>query len=435
MDQSTAAAPRRRLYYGWVVVGVAFVTLALAVNARTAFSLLFPPILDDFGWDRGTTAAAFSIGFIASTGFAPFIGMLMDRYGPRFVIPLASVIVATGFATATVISTPLGLYLTLGLLATGGAIALSYVGHSMFLPLWFVRRRGLAVGIAFSGVGIGAVVILPAIQVLIEQQGWRTTCLILAVVIVAVLVPLNTLFQRRHPADLGLNPDGVENAPSGQPQRNYDALILDKDWAATDWTLKKAIRTARFWWIFAGYFCGLYAWYAIQVHQTKFLIELGFDTKEAAFALGLVALAGVPGQIAIGALSDRFGREIAWTVSLLGFTACYALLLGLAARPSPVLLYAMVTMQGLLGYGVAALYGIIPSDIFTGPRFATIFSVATLGGNIGAGTGSWITGLIHDWQGSYVSGFWLAIILSLISIFCIWQASPRKIRRVPGSRA
>ena len=92
---------RLPFFYGWIVVAVAFVTMGIGVNARTAFSLLFPPLLADFGWDRGVTAAAFSIGFMASTIYAPFSGMLMDRFGPRYVVSFGVLLVSAGMATAT----------------------------------------------------------------------------------------------------------------------------------------------------------------------------------------------------------------------------------------------------------------------------------------------------------------------------------------------
>src|SRR5204863_2604516 len=88
------------LFYGWVIVGVAFVTMAIGVNARTAFSLLFPPIVDEFGWDRGATAAAFSFGFILAAVLSPLLGRWMDRFGPRVVIEAGVACVALGLFAA-----------------------------------------------------------------------------------------------------------------------------------------------------------------------------------------------------------------------------------------------------------------------------------------------------------------------------------------------
>ncbi|MBT7746995.1 MAG: MFS transporter, partial [Alphaproteobacteria bacterium] len=107
---------RLPFYYGWVVIAVAFVTMAIGVNARTSFSLLFPAIVDEFGWDRGTTAAIFSIGFMVSTGMTPLLGQLMDRYGPRLTIPLGAVFVSAGMYTATLSSEIWHFYLSLGVM-------------------------------------------------------------------------------------------------------------------------------------------------------------------------------------------------------------------------------------------------------------------------------------------------------------------------------
>src|SRR5207244_725531 len=134
--------------------------------------------------------------------------------------------------------------------------------------------------------------------------------------------------------DLGLEPDG-DDTPPGSPAANRTANVVDLAWAAVDWTLGRAMRTARFWWIMVGYFCGLFAWYAVQVHQTKYLVEIGFSPTDAAWALGVVSLAGIPGQIALGHLSDRIGREWVCTVGSLGFALCYLALLVLRHRPPP----------------------------------------------------------------------------------------------------
>ena len=133
------------------------------------------------------------------------------------------------------------------------------------------------------------------------------------------------------------------------------------------------MRTAPFWWIALGYFAILYAWYAVQVHQTKYLIEIGVSPMEAAWALGIVSLAGVPGQIIFGHASDRIGREWAWTIGCAGFAICYAALLALQAGTTPVLLYGMILAQGFLGYSATAVLGPIVQEIYEGPHFGAIF--------------------------------------------------------------
>lgn len=269
---------RLPFFYGWVIVAVAFVTMGVGVNARTAFSLLFPPIVDEFGWAHGVTAGAFSFGFLVTAVASPFLGRLMDRRG----------------------------------------------------------------------------------------------------------------------------------------------------------TLARSIRTARFWWIAVGYLSGLYAWYAVQVHQTKYLVEIGFSASQAAWALGFVSLVAVPGQIALGHLSDRIGREWVWTVGNLGFVLCYLSLLVLRHAPTPTLLAFMVVVQGLLGYGLVSVIGAIPADVFQGAHYGTILGSLMTSAIVGGAAGPWATGVMYDASGSYTAPLAVAIGCSALSAATIWLAAPRKVRAFAG---
>src|SRR5581483_9747835 len=414
----TYSTPLARLpfFYGWVVVAVAFITLGIGTNTRTAFSLLFPPILAEFGWDRGQTAAAFSVGFIVATLYSPFLGMLMDRFGPRLVIPFSAVLMSIGMALATQISRPWHLHLTLGVLVGGGTLALSYMGHSLFLPHWFVRRRGLALGIAFAGVGVGSIILFPWIQHFISHSGWRNACWAMSAILLIVILPLNFFLQRRRPEDVGLAPDGLPTTDSTARARANADTIVDHEWVAKEWTPSLAMQTSRFWWLALTSMSSLYAWYSIQVHQTKYLNDIGFPSDVAAYALGLVGLTGSFGQISIGYLSDRIGREWAWTLSISGFALCYLLLLLMQHHPTPALLYCMVLSQGLLGYSMASVYGAVPAELFQGKHFGTISSMLSVAASLGAGIGPWVTGLLYDRTGSYNLAFWICIAMSLVAI-------------------
>jgi len=419
---------RLPFFYGWVVVAVAFVTMALGVNARTAFSLLFPPILAEFGWERGVTAGAFSFGFLVTAALSPFLGWLMDRRGPRLMMELGVMLMAAGLLLATLVREPWQLYASLGVLTGAGSVCLGYTGHSLFLPNWFVRRRGLAMSLAFTGVGVGSLA-FPWLQTLIDGAGWRSACWTLGILLLVVLAPLNLLVKAR-PQEIGLEPDGDQAAPTpGAPPRTN---VVDPAWVAIDWTLARALRRARFWWIALGYFCGLFAWYAVQVHQTKYLHDVGFDAGLAAWALGLVSIAAIPGQIVLGHLSDRIGREWVWTIGSLGFALCYLALLLLRPLPSPAVLYFMVVAQGALGYGLTSVMGAIPAEIFQGRQFGRIFGALMSLSILGGACGPWLTGVIFDLSGSYAPAFVVATGLCLVSIVAIWRAAPRRVRAVAG---
>lgn len=424
-------AHRLPFFYGWVIIAVAFVTMALSVTARTAFSLMFPPIVDEFGWDRGLAAGAFSFGFLVSAAISPVLGRLVDRRGPRFVIELGTLLTVAGLAGATLISTPWHLYVTLGLLVGIGANSMSYSVHSQFLPYWFVRNRALAIGLAFSGVGVGAILILPWLQAMILHEGWRTACWKLGLIALVVLVPINLLVAKS-PESLGLLPDGERHEAAGA-RKKRPSNIVDAKWAAVEWTVPRALRTGRFWWLALSYFAGGWIWYSVQIHQTKYLVEIGFDPMLAAYSLGVVAMAGIPGQIVLGALSDRIGREIVWSLSCLGYVICYGALLLLAETPSQPLMWIMVLSQGLLGYAIAAIMGPVVVEIFEGPRFGSIFSLLMVALIGGGAVGPLVTGVLHDWTGTYTIAFALGIAFSVICAVAVWIAAPRKVRVVAGS--
>jgi MFS family permease len=431
MPQPASRLARLPFYYGWVVIAVAFVTMAVGVNSRTAFSLLLPPILAEFGWSRAVVSGIFSAGFIASTLISPLTGMLMDRLGPRWLMPAGAIVASAGLTLATFATQAWHFYATLGAMSVSGSVVISYIGHSLFLPNWFVRRRGLAIGIAFSGVGVGSITLFPWLQSLIDDIGWRQACWALAGLLIVAVIPLNVLLQRKRPEELGLLPDG-DPSPREREAVLAPDNIVDPAWAAVEWTVARAMRTSRFWWLAFGFFCALFVWYAVQVHQTKILVEAGFDAGLAAYALGLVGLTGIAGQIGLGYFSDRAGREWAWTVSLVGFVLCYALLLLIDRFPSPALVYLMVASQGVLGYGVAAVFGAISIELFQGRNHGAIFGTFGVFSMSGAAAGPWVFGAIYDWSGAYTYAFWLAIALSLLSMVAIWRAAPRKVRLVAG---
>jgi MFS family permease len=433
LTQAPRPWPQRLpFYYGWVIVAVAFVTMGLGVTARTAFSLLLPPLVEEFGWPRQVVAGAFSFGFLVSAVLSPLIGRAMDRRGPRVVVEAGVAMMGGGLLLAPLIAEPWQLYATLGVLVGAGANLAGYTAQSLYLPNWFLRRRALALGVAFSGVGAGSVLLLPWLQAIIVAEGWRASCTAMGLLLIAVLAPLNLLLRRR-PQDVGLRPDGAGAGGAGG-RGAARSNVVDPAWAAVDWTLRRAVRTARFWWMALGFFCALFAWYAVLVHQTRYLTEIGFSPVAAAWALGAVSVVAIPGQIGLGALSDRVGREWVWTAGCAGFAVCYAALVALETAPAPALLWLMVISQGLLGYALPAVMGPIVAEIFEGRHYGAIFgtlNVALIGGGA---AGPWAAGLIHDATGSYRPAFLLAIGLCAVSAAAIWAAAPRRVRVVPGAR-
>jgi MFS family permease len=170
----------------------------------------------------------------------------------------------------------------------------------------------------------------------------------------------------------------------------------------------------------------------VQVHQTKYLLDIGFSPGVAAWALGVVSLLGIPGQILLGHLSDRVGREWIWSASCLGFAICFATLIALAQFPTLPLLYVMVAAQGALGYGVTSIMGAVVLEIFEGKHYGSIFGTLMLSALAGGAAGPLLTGVLHDVYGNYTLAFLIGIGVSGLSAVTIWLAGPGKVRAVAG---
>jgi len=121
-----------------------------------------------------------------------------------------------------------------------------------------------------------------------------------------------------------------------------------------------------------------------------------------------------------------------WTLSCVGFVLCYALLLLMRHHPAPTLLYLMVAAQGVLGYGLASVFGAIPAELFQGKHYGSIFGTLSLASIVGGAMGPWIAGALYDRTGSYVLAFWIAIGACAASAVAMWLAAPRKVRAVAG---
>jgi len=147
--------------------------------------------------------------------------------------------------------------------------------------------------------------------------------------------------------------------------------------------------------------------------------------------LGLVSFVAVPGQIGLGYLSDRIGREWVWTIGNAGFALSCLLLLALPSDPSAPLLWAMVVAQGTLGYGLTSVIGAIPAESFGGRHFGSIFGTVMLAAILGGAAGPWFAGVSHDLIGSYSLAFWVSFAFSVLSALAIWRGAPdRRVGRI-----
>jgi MFS family permease len=409
-------------HYSWVVVGLSFLTVGVAFGCRSSFAVFLVAVIQEFHWSRGATAGALLLGALVWSLSAPFIGMLFDRFGPRVVLPAGSLIMAMGFFVTSFTQTLLHFYIGIGILMALGFAALPMSTHGIIISNWFVQKRGTAMGIVASGMGAGVLIIVPLSQVFISEMGWRQAFRMLALLLVVLITPLNLLFQRHRPEDVGLSPDSGSTPPM--------ARTASSTAHETGWTLGRAVRNFRFWALAMGVFTGALPLHMILIHQVAAAVDAGFSQGLAAAALGMTGFFTSLGMILLGSTSDRIGREWAYTLGSLAMILGVVLLLT-ARGPSQVWMLYSFTLLFALGFASRqSLYPTIAADLFHGRHFGAINGALVVFVGAATGIGPWLGGYLFDLSGNYMSAFWIANLLALLSVISIWIAGPSQARRM-----
>lgn len=412
-------------FYGWLIVGVALVSMAFWLGIRSSFSVFYVALLEDFPWSRGETAGIQSTVFLTYTIMAPVVGGLIDRFGPRRVIAPGIVLLAVGLIISAYASTLLEFYLFYGIVMGAGITCIAIVSYTAILAHWFEKRRGVASGIAVSGMGFGTFLLVPLSQHLISLWGWRLAFVVLGALVLIVLFPLNVFFLRHKPQDLGLLPDGLvaRESPQGSGSNR-----MGSGWLETDWTLGKALQKGRFWALLTFAFLLVMPIYIVLVHHVSFLVDNGIDKMKAAFAFAVIGIISSGFRIFWGWLSDHIGRE--WTSTMGAMCvagAAWTLLLLEKLGEGGGFVYPFIVLFGA-GWGVTApMFMAVAADLFRGRGFGLIYGILEGVIGVGGALGAWVAGFIFDETGTYRWAFLLVMFSSVLSCLFIWLAAPRKV--------
>lgn len=426
-----------RFYYGWVIVCVCMVVMTLAAPLLASFSIFYVAIMNDLGWSRGDTALGLAI-FLVVTGLGgPVAGGIVDRFQPRWVMPIGTVMTAIALVWMSRMTTKWEFYIAYGLLASAGASLLHLVPFAAIVSNWFMRHRGLALGAVTAGQGLGQVSI-PLIQYMIDEIGWRRSYLVIGATFFLIPTALILLFLQSRPEDRNLSladerlpwerrPADVETQEAQRaPAR--ELVILDRRWAEIDWTVIRAMRTARLWMLVllatlfgAGYMM-------VNVQLVAYLEDKGYSSILAASAVGLQGFVQIFGRLLGGGLSDSIGREKAVTLGAGIFILFLALLYASGLVANPWLVYAAVILFGLGGAMPMPALMAATGDIFQGKHLGAIIGVMMMGGFVGGAIGAWLGGKLFDLTHSYDSHFILTALVTLGSAALIWGVRPGKVR-------
>jgi len=405
----SAALARRNIHYGWVMVGVTFLTSIVSAGAVGAPGVFIVPLQKEFGWSTAQISSALSIRFVLFGLMAPFAAALMNRYGLRNVTLTALLTVVSALVLSLGMTEVWQLVLLWGVVVGLGTGMTALVLSATIAARWFAARRGLVIGILTASVATGQLVFLPLLASLTERMGWRTAlglmCGMLGVAAFGVL-----LVMRDRPSDVGLRPfgdDGTQPPPAPAPN---NAPIM----AAALGTLRDASKTRVFWVLFATFFiCGASTNGLVQVHLIPMCLDFGIPQVQAASLLAAMGIFDFFGTIVSGWLSDRYDNRylLFWYYGLRGLSLVF-------------LPFTNFSFYGLslfaMFYGLDWIATVPPTVRLTAQRFGPeranlVFGWIFAGHQLGAATAAFGAGLSRTVLASYLPAFFVAGALCIIA--------------------
>jgi len=412
---SAPTAPRTN----WLILAAAFTTFTISAGMMHSYTVFLVAFVEQFGWSRGETSIAYSVSQLVAGASSPVVGMLVDRLGPRRLLLLGGALLVVGLLGSAMIAHLWQIVVLYGVVMTFGANCLGLVVFVPILSRYFVRHRGMAISIVQSANGFARALSAPLVEAAILGIGWRSTYLVQAGFMAAMVFPLAAWFRRADPARPATRAEGAETAPASSP------AIAPRG----GWTLSEAMRTPHFWLLFAVYlFTGLGSFF-VSLHQLAFAVDRGFDKLYAADVLGMGAFLAIFGTIITGTLSDYIGREVS-AIMAYGFSIVGVICALFITGPD----------QGWLLWLHACLFGLTwgargpaitakTADLFPGAQLGAILGVITIGSGVGAALGSWGAGFIFDLSGSYELAFALSIVSYLCGVVAFWALRRPPVRR------
>ena len=405
----------KKPFYGWWIVGAGgIVQLYTSAVFWRGFQAFVPPILGTFGWSHGATAAAVSLQRSESGMISPFVGVLLDKYGPRRVMAFGVLVTGSGFIFMSQMQSLWHFYLAISLLTIGMSFG-TFIVFVVTVANWFVRKRARALGILMSFSAIAGLT-LPLLVASIEHFGWREMLFAAGIGFWVIGFP-STLIMRKRPEEYGLQPDGVTESDSNEHGTPADGRPNIREQAVT---LRQAVKLRFFWQLAIVTSLGQLVSSTNLFHFAA-LLEYGMTAALAASAAGFIAIGDVSGRASIAFIGDRFDKRLILTVAMIMQTLGVAGLAGINATVLGVNLGLwplpfFVVFFGL-GFGTSIpLRFSILADYFGTRSFGSILGLTSSVNAIFGAVGPLLVGLIHDIEGSYRLGFTILTVLVLITI-------------------
>jgi len=402
-------------HYGYAIVISVFFIMIIIWGTAASFGVFFESLIWEFGWSRSMTSVASALRDIFLGIFCILTARLIERFGPRKVITVLSLVLGLSYFLMSQISAAWQMFLFTGVL-----MALGMSGYIAMLSLvvkWFERRKGLMTGIVLSGMGLGIMVIPRVASQLISSYDWRNSYVILAIFSVVIIL-IAAQFLRK--------------APTPKQQRSQNLNNSNKEPASLELSglsFREVTRTRQFYFLCVLYFAFLFCLQAILVHIVIHATGLGFSALNAANTLTVIGGACIVGMNIMGSAADRMGNKLAITLSFI--LMALSLFWVLTARDL-WMLYLFGAIFGFAYGGVQALFSPLTAELFGLRSHGTILSSAAFVGTIGAASGPIAAGRIFDVTKSYNTAFLTCAIIATVGFIVALFLKPVKKREKPS---
>jgi MFS family permease len=411
---------RDGICYGWVIVAVFLIIQAVMMGIASSFTIFFKSIETEFELTRTVTSAISSVSMvlIPISGFIG--GWALDRYGPKVVLLCMGILTGLSLVLTSRTGAAWQVFLTYSVLLAIG-MGPVYVVATSTISRWFNKRRGLAVGIAGSGEGLGTITMAPLSNFLISRFDWKTAYLILGLITWAVVIPLSR-FLKKEPGEIGALPDGVK-----AEEDDISEEISNGKTQESGMTLAETLKTRGFWAVAGIWFFFSFCMTMVFTHIVPHVTDIGLTATQGAMIISIMGAARVAGMIGLGIVADRAGRKKVAIISTL--------------LQAGAMIWLLWTQEFWMFFLFAILFGLGNGGLFSGvtsllgdtfglDRIGSILGLLEIGWGLGAGIGPLIAGFIYDTSSSYSLAFILGAASMTAITFLVIMLQPVSSRRV-----
>jgi MFS family permease len=397
-----------RMFYGWYVLAASFAILFLNTGARSVIGVMVKPMADEFGWSRGEISAAVFLNTAIYAASVIVTGRLYDRFGPKWVIAVSSMLFAAGFALMATMHSLWQFLLYYGIVNAAGMGGITVPLFGSLLGHCFDRRRGLAVSLAFAGSCLGQFFLVPIFSDVVLTSGWRTTTLWIAVLTLAVNLPLAFSVIRGNPRHLGLQPFGspdAQEAGDGRPGRQ----------AAAGLSLSEAMHTRSLWLFTVLMFvCGA-ADFLISTHLVAMVTDYGVSPATGANMLAWLGLLSLGGILAAGPAADVIGNKLPIAIT---FALRIVLFAVLFTFKGPASFWVFSLGFGLTYLVTAPLTPTLLARMYGVTHLGFISGFVVMAHTLGGGLFAYLGGVIFDTTGNYNLALLISAAMAVVALIC-----------------